>query len=100
MIPFRPRALQATDDVLGQLLADEVISALSHSPEVNVISRLSTTAFQGRDVKLEDVSAYLRADYVVSGSYHVAGDRVTLKADMAEMRSMQVIWSRSAKGQR
>ena len=56
VIPFRPRALQATDDVLGQLLADEVISALSHSPEVNVISRLSTTAFQGREVKLDDVS--------------------------------------------
>jgi adenylate cyclase len=99
VIPFRPRVLQAsTDDVLGQLLADEVISALSHSPEVNVISRLSTTAFQGRDVKLEDVSAYLRADYVVSGSYHVAGDRVTLKAEMAETRSMQVIWSQSLKG--
>ena len=67
VIPFRPRALQPTDDVLGQLLADEVISALSHSPEVNVISRLSTSAFQGRDVKLEDVSAYLRADYVRVG---------------------------------
>lgn len=98
VIPFRPRALQLTGDVLGQLLADEVISALSHSPEVNVISRLSTSTFQGRDVKLEDVSAYLRADYVVSGSYHVDGDRVTLKAEMAETRSMQVIWSQSLKG--
>jgi adenylate cyclase len=99
VIPFRPRALRATtDDVLGQLLADEVISALSHSPEVNVISRLSTTAFQGREVKLDDVSTYLRADYVVSGSYHVDNDRVTLKADMAETRSMQVVWSQTLKG--
>ena len=81
VIPFRPRTLQPTDDVLGQLLADEVISALSQSPEVNVVSRLSTTAFQGREVELDDVSAYLRADYVVSGSYHVDGDRVTLKAE-------------------
>lgn len=98
VIPFRPRALRATDDVLGQLLADEVISALSHSPEVNVISRLSTAAFQGREVKLDDVSTYLRADYVVSGSYHVDNDRVTLKADMAETRSMQVVWSQTLKG--
>ena len=99
VIPFRPRALQASaDDVLGQLLADEVISALSHSPEVNVISRLSTTAFQGRDVKLGDVSTYLRADYVVSGSYHVDNDRVILKAEMAETRSMQVVWSQTLKG--
>jgi len=98
VIPFRPRALKATDDVLGQLLADEVISALSHSPEVNVISRLSTVAFQGRELKLDDVSTYLRADYVVSGSYHVDNDRVILKADMAETRSMQVVWSQTLKG--
>ena len=98
VIPFRPRALQPTGDVLGQLLADEVISALSHSPEVNVISRLSTSTFQGRDVKLEDVSAYLRADYVLSGSYHADADRVTLKAEMAETRTMQVVWSQTLKG--
>jgi TolB-like protein len=98
VIPFRPRALQPTGDVLGQLLADEVISVLSHSPEVNVISRLSTSTFQGRDVKLEDVSAYLRADYVLSGSYHVDADRVTMKAEMAETRTMQVVWSQTLKG--
>ena len=98
VIPFRQRALRPTDDVLGQLLADEVISALSRSPEVNVISRLSTTAFQGREVKLDDVSAYLRADYVMSGSYHVDGDRVTLKAELAETRTMQVAWTKTLKG--
>jgi len=98
VIPFRPRALQPTGDVLGQLLADEVISALSHSPEVNVISRLSTSAFQGRDLKRDDASAYLRADYVLSGSYHADADRVTLKAEMAEIRTMQVVWSQTLKG--
>ena len=98
VIPFRPRALPPTDDVLGQLLADEVISALSRSPEVNVVSRLSTTAFQGREVKLDDVAAYLHADYVLSGSYHMDGDRVTLRAELAETRTMQVAWTKTLKG--
>jgi adenylate cyclase len=98
VIPFRPRTLHATTDVLGQLLADEVISSLSRSPEVNVVSRLSTSAFQGREANLDDVSAYLRADYVVSGSYHVDGDRVTLKAELAETRTMQVAWTQTLKG--
>jgi len=98
VIPFRPRARPPADEVLGQLLADEVISALSRSPEVNVVSRLSTTAFQGREVKLDDVAAYLRADYVVSGSYHMDGDRVTLKAELAETRTMQVAWTKTLKG--
>jgi len=98
VIPFTPRAVEPNGNILGQLLADEIISVLSHSPEVNVISRLSTTAFQGRELKLDDVSAYLRANYVISGSYHADGDRVTLKAEMAETRTMQVIWSHSLKG--
>jgi adenylate cyclase len=98
VIPFRPRAVRATDSVLGQLIADEVISALSHSPEVNVVSRLSTTAFQGRDVQLDQVKAYLRADYVVSGSYYVDRDRITLKAELAETRSHDVVWAQTLKG--
>jgi adenylate cyclase len=98
VIPFRPRALKPSEDVLGQLLADEVISVLSRSPEVNVVSRLSTTVFQSREIKLDDVSAFLRADYVVSGSYHVDGDRVMLKAELAETRSMQVVWTHTLKG--
>ena len=98
VIPFRPRSLQPSEDVLGQLMAEEIISALSHSPEVNVVSRLSTSAFQGREVKLDDVSNYLRADYVVSGSYHVDGDRLTLRVELAEIRSMQAVWTQTLKG--
>jgi adenylate cyclase len=98
VIPFRPRSLQPGEDVLGQLLADEIISTLSLSPEVNVVSRLSTTAFQGREVRLDQVSNLLRADYVVSGSYHVDGDRLTLKAELAETRSMKAVWSQTFKG--
>ncbi len=98
VIPFRSRAMQPVEDVLGQVLADELISVLSRSPEINVVSRLSTEAFKGRDVKLDDVSSYLRADYVITGSYHAEGDKVTLKAEMAETRTMQVIWTQSLKG--
>lgn len=98
VIPFTPRSVSAGTDVLGQVLADEAIAVLSRSPEVNVVSRLSTTAFQGRDVKLDDVSAYLRAHYVVSGSYNVDGDRLTLKAEMADTRTMQVAWTQTLKG--
>ncbi|MEO6566164.1 MAG: adenylate/guanylate cyclase domain-containing protein [Casimicrobiaceae bacterium] len=98
VVPFRPRTLQPSDDVLGQLMADEVISVLSQSPEVNVISRLSTTAFKGRAVDLANVNAHLHAHYVVSGSYHVEGDRVTLKAEMAETRTMHLMWARTFRG--
>ncbi len=98
VIPFTSRTREPRNEVFGQILADDVISALSRSPEVNVVSRLSTTVFQGRDVNLGAVRAHLDADYVVSGSYYVSADRLTLKAELADARSMQVVWSSSLKG--
>lgn len=98
VIPFSARAVQAEHEVLGQVLADDVISALSQSPEVNVVSRLSTTAFRGREGELGAAGSYLNADYVVSGSYHVDGDRLTLHVQLAETHTRQVAWSKTVNG--
>ena len=38
------------------------------------MSRLSTTAFRGRDASLEEISAHLGADYVLSGAYRAGDD--------------------------
>ena len=62
------------------------------------MSRLSTSAFQSRELSLDEVSKHLRADYVVSGSYHVDGDRLMLKAELAETRTGQVVWSQTLRG--
>ena len=98
VIPFNARAVQTEHEVLGQILADDVISALSQAPEVNVVSRLSTTAFRDRNTEIETIGSYLSADYVVSGSYHVDRKRITLHAQLTETRSKQVAWSKSFKG--
>jgi TolB-like protein len=60
---------------VGEVLADEIISKLSRSTELNVISRLSTTVFRGRDVPIDVVSAYLSAHYVLSGAYQTRANR-------------------------
>lgn len=98
VIPFSARSADPNDDVLGQILAEEIISVLSQSPDLHVVSRLSTTAFCGRNASLDTLNTHLHANYVLSGSYHVAGDRVTLKTELADARSSQVAWSKSLKG--
>jgi class 3 adenylate cyclase len=52
VIPFTARGGEASHQVLGEVLADEIISALSRAAELNVISRLSTTVFRGREASL------------------------------------------------
>ena len=73
--------------VLGEVLAEEMIRELSRSPDLNVISRLSTTAFRGRQVTLAEINAHLNADYVLSGIYRVDGRRIRLDAELAEAQN-------------
>jgi adenylate cyclase len=94
VIPFTMLDAAPEHQVVGEVLADEIIRELSCSPDLNVISRLSTTAFRGRQVTLAEINAHLNADYVLSGVYRVDGSGVRLDAELAETESGHIVWSR------
>ena len=83
---------------MGEILADEVIYALAHTPELNVISRLSTTVFRNRDVSVREVSSYLKATYVLSGAYRVIGSKLRLTVELAASSSGSVVWCETFEG--
>ena len=83
---------------IGEILAEEVIAGLSQCADLNVVSRLSTTEFRGRDTTLADVGAHLKANYVLSGAYRVAQGAVILAAELADARGGRVIWARELRG--
>lgn len=93
VVPFAARQALAETDILGEMLAEEIIRALSQSPDLSVISRLSTTAFRGRQVTLSEISTHLNADYVLSGSYRSEGDQVILDAELAEVKTGRIVWT-------
>ena len=80
---------------IGEIIADEIIAALSQAPELRVVSRLSTTAFRGRKLKLEDVRAHLGATYVLSGGYRAADDAIIVNVELADTRNSEVMWAKS-----
>ena len=88
VIPFAPRRMPDDHHVIGELLAEEIIRALSRSRDLNVISRLSTTAFRGRDATLEEIGSRLHADYVLSGAYSSDEQHITLDAELAEKQTL------------
>ena len=98
VIPFDARNPGPHDDVLGEVLADEIIAALSRCAELGVISRLSTRVFRGRGVGLEQISTQLRANYALSGSYERRDDSLRVRAELADVRSGTVLWTRELKG--
>jgi class 3 adenylate cyclase/tetratricopeptide (TPR) repeat protein len=98
VIPFAARTADARHLVLGEVLAEEVISALSRTSEINVISRLSTTAFRGRQATLDEVGAHLNANYILSGTYRVAGKGFSLTAELAEAKTGRIVCITESKG--
>lgn len=99
VIPFRPRNMERKHQVLGEILADELITALSRTSDLHVISRLSTLAFANRDFGVTEASAHLGAGYVLSGAYRVAGQQLTLSAELADGKTGRVIWAEDLKAQ-
>lgn len=91
VLPFTSRRTTEQSHIVGDVIADEIIKALSHAPELNVISRLSTVAFKGRAVVLPEVIAHLDPDYVMHGSFSRDDRRVMIDVELVEASSRRVI---------
>jgi adenylate cyclase len=99
VIPFSGRGIDAEHRVLGEVFADDIISALSRAADLNVISRLSTTAFRDRDAAPHEIGKHLSVTYVLSGTYRVSGRDVVLVAELAEAASGEIVWGDKFTGQ-
>jgi len=95
VIPFAARCIEPKHYVLGEILADEIIGALSRSAQLLVISRLSTSALRERHASGEEVSALLDARYVVSGGYSTHDGKLVLSAELADTRRHCVVWAQT-----
>jgi class 3 adenylate cyclase/TolB-like protein len=83
---------------VGEIIADEVIASLSRSPELRVVSRLSTTAFRDRNARMGDIRAFLGATYVLTGAYRVSGDALIVGVELADARNSEIVWAETLRG--
>lgn len=98
VIPFEARSNEPEHFVIGELIADGIIAQLSRSPDIRVISRLSTTAFRGRPGAMPDVGSRLDASFVLSGSYIASSGKILLMAELADTRKNEIIWAERISG--
>ena len=92
VIPFDARDNDPEHLAIGELIADGVIAQLSRTRELRVISRLSTTAFRGRNSGVQKVETHLGATYALSGSYAVSGTKLLVTAELMKVRTAEVVW--------
>ena len=98
IIPFEGQFVSPPHSVLGELVADATIACLSANATLRIISRLSTSLLSGRARPLDEMSTLLGAHFIVSGSYRMRGDRISLMVELADVRTKEVIWASEIQG--
>jgi adenylate cyclase len=101
VVPFMPRLGTKGDHWLGEILADDVIAAISRSADLTVISRLSTSplkkmlaagSFDASDL-LTTARERLNAQYVLTGSFIQRGTALDLQVELVDTRRLNVLWA-------
>lgn len=98
VIPFPMVPADPSHTLLGDALIDELIASLSRSPELTVISRLSTLHFRDRTDVVASVRSHLQADYLVSGRLHVSSGAIRVLVELVETSSGSVVWAGHVQG--
>ena len=98
VIPFSNLLSGDGFEGIGDLVADNIIAQLSLSRSLQVISRLSSATFRARGTSLAEIANRLNVRYVVSGTFAVSSEQVTIAAELADTASEHILLSQRTQG--
>ena len=93
VLPFVDMSPNRDQEYFGEGLAEEVLNALTQLEDLEVASRTSAFAYQGRDVDVREIGRELGVATVVEGSVRKAGERLRVTAQLVEADSGYHLWS-------
>ena len=74
-------------------ISENIITGLSHLPEIFVIARQSSFSYKGTDVKVQQVAEELGVQYILEGSVQRSGDRVRVTAQLIDATTGRHLWA-------
>jgi serine/threonine-protein kinase len=75
-------------------ITEEIITALTSVPGLQVISRTSAFAFQSKDLEITEIGRRLRVTTILEGSVRKSGARVRITAQLVNAEDGYHIWSK------
>lgn len=93
VLPFNMRSSSPQHSLLGEALADELISALSRTAELRVISRLSTSMLRDREDPVREIQTHLGANYLLAGTCREIDGKLVVFAELIDAKSNHVVWA-------
>ena len=94
VLPFVDMSPGKDQEYFCHGITDEIITALTSVPGLQVISRTSAFAFQSRDLEVTEIGRRLRVSTILEGSVRKSGDRVRVTTQLVNADDGYHIWSK------
>lgn len=95
VLPFLDLRHEAGEGHLTEGIAEEVLQALNRVEGLRVISRTTSFLYGGSDLSLVEVGRRLHANAILGGSLMEREGRLALKAELVDVESAWMIWSKT-----
>ena len=93
VMPFANLSDNAENDYFSYGMTEDIIRLLARNRWLAVLSRHSTSAFQGRAVDVREVSEHLGVRYVLVGSVRKNREAVRISAELVRAADGKQLWS-------
>ncbi len=93
VLPFENTAHDAESEFLCDGLTDTLIRQIAAVPSLLVRPRNTVISFKNRIVDPQEVGRQLKVDAVVTGSIVNHGGRLSIRADLTDVRTGAVLWT-------
>jgi len=93
VLPFVNMSGDPEQEYFGDGITEEIITALSSTPNLFVIARHSAFTYKERSVKIQQVGRELGVRYVLEGSVRKAVDRVRITAQLIDTTTDEHLWA-------
>ena len=93
VLPFVNMSKDPDQEFFSDGLTEEIITALSKSPNLSVVARTSTLAYKGKSIPVDQVAQELRVRYILEGSVRRAGDQVRISAQLIDAKTGHHQWA-------
>lgn len=95
VLPFEALSDDASDVYLGKGIAEELLNALAHFPDLKVAARTSAFSFESKAVDLREIGKKLSVAHVLEGSVRRSGKRLRITAKLIRVSDGFQMWSES-----
>jgi len=93
VLPFTNISGDPKEDYLSDGITENIIMALSKTPQMLVIARNSVFTYKGKPVMVQQVSDELGVRYVLEGSVQKSGDKLRITAQLIDATTGNHLWS-------